>query len=410
MLRKPLILPFAVLVAVAACDEAPPAALDSAETDVVPHVHDRGTRLMLEGTPNQSYDHRVNANATSQGAINGLDGSYMWSTGGDGTTLVRIDLATGVGTTIGPSGFFGTWAGAFTPDGTLWTITQGFDLPLSSLATFDLTTGVATNVAPLGTNDVIVLESDPSGNLYAAGFDGSFYSVNTTTGQLTLIGNMGFPSIMDLAFDPSGTLWAVGNCANLYTVDPSTGAGTHQQVLTGPGLGCPMGLAAAPDGQIYMTDYRVDSPLYAVDTATGVATPVGAAMTVGPPHGGDIFGVLQVSVDIKPGSSGIPVNPRSNGVVPVAILGSADFDVAAVDVSTLAFGPGGASPAHDLTDSGTYSDHLQDVNGDGFVDLVTHYRQKQTGIAVGDTDACLSGTTVGGAPFEGCDSVSVLGG
>jgi hypothetical protein len=45
----------------------------------------------------------------------------------------------------------------------------------------------------------------------------------------------------------------------------------------------------------------------------------------------------EVKIDIEPGSDGNPINPKSRGVIPVAILGSDTFEVADVDVTTLAF-------------------------------------------------------------------------
>ena len=47
---------------------------------------------------------------------------------------------------------------------------------------------------------------------------------------------------------------------------------------------------------------------------------------------------LHVGVDIKPGSYPNAINLKSNGSVPVALLGSADFDVSSVDLATVKFG------------------------------------------------------------------------
>ena len=117
---------------------------------------------------------------------------------------------------------------------------------------------------------------------------------------------------------------------------------------------------------------------------------------------------IPVDIDIKPWSDPNSINTKSNGVVPVAILGSASFDVTTVDASTLNFGPDGAGPGHDLTDLDVLADHYEDANGDGYMDLVSHYRQKDIGLVVGDTQACLRGDLLDGRAFEGCDAVRVL--
>jgi formylglycine-generating enzyme required for sulfatase activity len=109
---------------------------------------------------------------------------------------------------------------------------------------------------------------------------------------------------------------------------------------------------------------------------------------------------IPVDVDIRPGSDINPVNPLERGVIPVAILGSNTFPVAAVDVATLVFGPNEAAPAH------RKGGHLVDVNDDGFTDLLSHYQTQDTGIAIGDMDACVKGQLLNGTPFKGCDFIS----
>ena len=45
------------------------------------------------------------------------------------------------------------------------------------------------------------------------------------------------------------------------------------------------------------------------------------------------------------------------------------------------------------------------MNGDGFADLLAHFRTEETGIVFGTLVACLHGETLDGTPFNGCDTV-----
>ncbi len=108
---------------------------------------------------------------------------------------------------------------------------------------------------------------------------------------------------------------------------------------------------------------------------------------------------ILIDIDIAPGSDPNSINSKSMGLVPVAILGSDDFDVTEVDIATVTFGPGGAAPVH--------GGHLEDVNGDGLTDLVVHFVQKDTGLSDSDTEAVLDGFLLDGTHFCGMDDVKV---
>jgi hypothetical protein len=81
---------------------------------------------------------------------------------------------------------------------------------------------------------------------------------------------------------------------------------------------------------------------------------------------------LPVDFNIKPGSDPNSINPSLGGDLPVAILGPDSFDVAEVDVTTVAFGPDGAAPDH------SQGPHFEDVNDDGLtlLALLDRYRHR----------------------------------
>ena len=111
---------------------------------------------------------------------------------------------------------------------------------------------------------------------------------------------------------------------------------------------------------------------------------------------------LTVTIDIKPGSSINPVNPRSNGVIPLAILSDDTFDAQTVDPLSVSFGPGGAPEAHG-------KGHREDVDEDGDQDLMLHFETQASGIQCGDTSASLTGMTFDGQAISGMDSLVTVG-
>ncbi len=119
----------------------------------------------------------------------------------------------------------------------------------------------------------------------------------------------------------------------------------------------------------------------------------------------DMHDHVQVAIDVKPGIYPNAINIKTKGVVPVAVLGSASFDVNDVQAAPVRFGP---MHQHDAGATALRW-AFEDVNNDSYVDLVFHFKAAETGLQVGDTEACLHGTLEHGHHFCGHDSVKVIG-
>jgi hypothetical protein len=169
---------------------------------------------------------------------------------------------------------------------------------------------------------------------------------------------------------------------HLYRIDPATGNLVQALDVLGKPV---IGTVDKPDGMT--ATFKGISRLSTVVGLVPVAIPV--------------------TIDLRPGETPNPVNLKSNGLVSVAVLGSAALNVRTIDVTKLFFGPGNAQPAHKLLDPLVYADHLKDVNGDGLTDLVLHIVQREIGLAPDATQVCLYGETLLAIPITGCDSVKI---
>ena len=132
---------------------------------------------------------------------------------------------------------------------------------------------------------------------------------------------------------------------------------------------------------------------------------------------------LWVAVDIKPGSCPNPVNVKSSGVLPVAILGTDDYDITTIDPTSIRLT--GIEPLRSsFEDVATPVSDANDCNcteegPDGFLDLTLKFKTQRIVEAIGDVNDGdilvleLTGVLIDPIPFEksieGADCVLIRG-
>jgi len=132
--------------------------------------------------------------------------------------------------------------------------------------------------------------------------------------------------------------------------------------------------------------------------------------------------LVSVAFDVHPGSCPNPIQLRRNGVIPTAILGTADFDVNDIDISTVTLegvSPVGhaysdvATPYEPIVDKPLESEACNTLESDGFMDLTIRFNAQDVIQALGDVSrddvikVKVKGQLMDGTDFEGEDIIII---
>ena len=114
---------------------------------------------------------------------------------------------------------------------------------------------------------------------------------------------------------------------------------------------------------------------------------------------------IPITIDIKPRSDSNCFNQDEKGVIPVAILGSADLDVTQINIESLALQGLSVKMAGK---SNNYLAHYNYLNGDDYLDLIVQFQDSDGWIASGNGYAAVTGELNDSTPIEGKDTICIV--
>ena len=163
----------------------------------------------------------------------------------------------------------------------------------------------------------------------------------------------------------------------------------------------------SPTGGICTTRYVVS--IYDIS-----GSKVGEAYDEFPWAKPDGWKTTTVALDIKPGSCTNPINVNSKGVIPVAILGSANLDVSKINLNSILLE--GVAPIRSSCEDVATPNNCNAQTDDGYQDLVLKFdNQSIVGALVnageiydGDTLPLTMTGELDGVPFEVTDNILII--
>jgi hypothetical protein len=114
---------------------------------------------------------------------------------------------------------------------------------------------------------------------------------------------------------------------------------------------------------------------------------------------------IGAKIDVRPGSEDNPVNCGASGLLPVALLSSADFEATRVDPATITLE---GAPV-DRIGKERFHAVSKDVDGDGRFDLLLFFSIPSLNLSPTTTQVTLNGTAPDGRTFSASDDVRIVG-
>ncbi len=253
-------------------------------------------------------------NAAQANVIYGVTGVQS------GGILLTVNPGSGVGSSVGPSGFSQLNGLSVRPSNNQLyaTITSS---PVTQLVRVNASAGDAYTVPPIPIANIRSLAFDLDDVLYCSGTDGKLYKYDVTTGDTTLVGSTGISNLYGMSINPvNRSLWGINISGAVYKIDKQTAV--SQSVGT-TGQSTNADIAFSKTGVLYGLSGigNAVNKLLMIDTTNGTSTIIGTdlgfAGTNGLAISPDIMGIQNITTTL-PGKYELyqnypnPFNPVTN--------------------------------------------------------------------------------------------------
>ena len=303
-------------------------------------------------------------------------------------------------------------------------IQPNYSTAVSFTTGYDSTRTVSPEMIPVGgTQQTVTITLTPVDSQYASELSGLGILLSTNVPDVTVVSTT-YPANLDQgeqvsSSSESGDLtdWTLNNSQlnkqYTFTVILNVPNNTGQPFAFRPEVhfwgSWKTAFQEAVGPSVTITDSSLDGNTPGIGAVTYAIAETDRTWSYGQQLQRDVIyqgtqpaGPMDVSILIKPGSNQpAPINPKSQGVIPVAILSTDTFDATTVDPKTITFGKMGMGPKVSSTQNS-----LEDVNKDGMTDMVLHFPNE---LECGVTTATLNGQTKDGQQINGSASVNTVG-